>query len=112
MTDKQTENSTDNQSPSQATQEQLSEYVSLPPRQEQSASHDRTMHDGGSTHTSPEDCATEGTVAFDGDLVAQGEKIARLGKCHSCGRKFERVYYHSHDQCYEPEVMNVSCRSD
>lgn len=61
-----------------------------------------------SSHGSPQECELAETVVFDGEYVHQGGKIARLGECTVCQRKFERVWLHSHDQCYDPEYEEVS----
>jgi len=62
-----------------------------------------------STHDSPEDCANANTVYFDDtEIVDQGGKLAKLGECTECGRRFERVWLHSHDQCFDPEYEEVS----
>lgn len=60
-----------------------------------------------SPHNSPKDCERANTVFFDYDYIMQGGKIAVLGECSECGRKFERVWLYSHDQCYEPENQEV-----
>lgn len=60
-----------------------------------------------SSHASPRDCASAGTVDFEDEYVMQGGKIARLGNCTVCGRRFERVWLHSHDQCFKPENQEV-----
>lgn len=73
----------------QTIQEQLSEYAEVPAGQEWPDSKAHTVTDGGSTHTSLEECAAEGTVVLEGDTVWQGGKVARLGTCHVCDRKFE-----------------------
>lgn len=59
------------------------------------------------SHGSPEDCTQAKTVEFSDDYVMQGGKIARLAECTECGRKYERVWLHSHDQCYDPEYEEV-----
>lgn len=61
-----------------------------------------------STHRSPRDCARADTVDFDNEYVNQGGKIALLGECTDCERKFERIWLYSHDQCYSPEHEEVA----
>jgi hypothetical protein len=61
-----------------------------------------------SPHTSTEDCTEADTVQLSEDYVMQSAKIARLGECIECGRKFERVWLYSHDQSYEPEYEEVN----
>lgn len=60
-----------------------------------------------SPHSSPSDCTDAKTVQLGEEYVMQSGKIARLGECVECGRKFERVWLHSHDQSYEPEYEEV-----
>lgn len=61
-----------------------------------------------SSHSSPRDCARADTVVFDDEYVHQGGKIALLGECTDCERKFERIWLHSHDQCYSPENEEIA----
>lgn len=63
------------------------------------------------SHSSPHDCTRADAIVFDDEYVYHGGKIARLGECTQCERKFERVWLHSHDQCYSPEHEQVSIPS-
>ena len=60
------------------------------------------------SHSSPHDCTHADAVHLGDDYVVQGGKIALLGECTVCGRKFEHGWLHSHDQCYDPEHEDVA----